>query len=97
MKNLVEDVVRDTHAELLTQYTEFCGCALCRTDVEALALNMIRPRYSGGDPTGQALLTLDLQKDQMRATIAVLVLEAMRRVGSNPRHPPPPVPPSTTG
>ncbi|HET7583375.1 MAG TPA: late competence development ComFB family protein [Gemmatimonadaceae bacterium] len=97
MKNLLEDVVRDVHAELLRQYTEFCSCAACRTDVEALALNMIRPRYSGGDPTGQALLALDLQKDQMRATIAVLVLEAMRRVGANPRHPQPPVPPAHTG
>jgi hypothetical protein len=31
-------------------------------------------------------MAVDLQKDQTRATIAVLVLDAMRRVASSPRH-----------
>jgi hypothetical protein len=31
-------------------------------------------------------MTLDLQKDQTRATIAVHVFDAMRKVAANPRH-----------
>jgi hypothetical protein len=68
------------------QNPDWCDCTLCRTDVIAHALNAARPRYSGGTDVGQALISVDLQRDQTRASLAVLVLDAMRRVASNPRH-----------
>ena len=34
-----------------------------------------------------ALIALDLQKDQTRAQLAVIVLDAIQRVAANPRHP----------
>jgi hypothetical protein len=52
----------------------------------AIALNSARPRYGGGADVGHALMAVDLQKNQTRATIAVLVLDAMRRVAASPRH-----------
>jgi competence protein ComFB len=86
MKNLLEGAIESVYADLRAQNPEFCACENCRTDVMAIALNSARPRYGGGADVGHALMALDLQKDQTRATIAVLVLDAMRRVASSPRH-----------
>lgn len=86
MKNLLEGTVRSIYAELRVQNPEFCACDSCRADVEAFALNAAHPRYSGGTDIGQALIAVELQRDQTRATLAVLVLDAMRRVAASPRH-----------
>jgi competence protein ComFB len=86
MKNLLEGAIDSVYGDLRAQYPEYCGCANCRTDVMAIALNSARPRYGGGADVGHALMAVDLQKDQTRATIAVLVLDAMRRVAASPRH-----------
>jgi hypothetical protein len=87
MKNLLENALRDSYADLRDKYPQFCGCELCREDVMAYALNKIRPRYTGGGDLGVALANLDLQKDDARATIAVTLLEGMRRVSTNPHRP----------
>ena len=86
MKNLLEGAVREIYAELRRQNPEMCDCAVCQEDVLAFALNNTRPRYGGGSDTGHALISVDLQKDQTRAAIAVIVLDGMRRVAANPRH-----------
>jgi competence protein ComFB len=86
MKNLLEGAIESIYGDMRSQYPDFCDCENCRTDVMAFALNAARPRYGGGADVGHALMTLDLQKDQTRATIAVLVLDAMRRVAASPRH-----------
>lgn len=86
MKNLLEGAIEAVYGDLRAQNPEYCNCANCRTDVMAIALNSARPRYGGGADVGHALMAVDLQKDQTRATIAVLVLDAMRRVAASPRH-----------
>jgi len=86
MRNLLEGAVVALYDELRAQNPELCGCDNCRTDVIAFALNAARPRYSGGTDVGQALISVDLQRDQTRAALAVLVLDAMQRVAANPRH-----------
>ena len=86
MKNLLEGTIASVYADMLSQNPGSCDCENCRTDVMAFTLNAARPRYGGGADVGHALMTLDLQKDQTRATIAVLVLDAMRRVAASPRH-----------
>jgi len=86
MQNRLESTVLEVYDELLGQYPESCRCELCRADVLAFVLNHARPRYSGGTNTGSALISVDLQKDQTRAEIAVIVIDAMRRVSVNPRH-----------
>jgi len=86
MKNLLEGTIASVYDDLRAQNPQFCVCENCRTDVMAMALNSARPRYGGGADVGHALMALDLQKDQTRATIAVLVFEAMRRVAASPRH-----------
>ncbi|HEX5177970.1 MAG TPA: late competence development ComFB family protein [Gemmatimonadaceae bacterium] len=86
MKNLLEGTVVALYDELRVQNPELCDCDNCRTDVIAFALNAARPRYSGGTDVGQALISVDLQRDQTRAALAVIVLDAMQRVAANPRH-----------
>ena len=86
MKNLLEGTLRDIYSELRTQHPRFCGCSRCEADVLAMALNQLRPKYSGGSAQGVALAMLDLQRASTRAKIAVTVLEAMERVAANPNH-----------
>jgi hypothetical protein len=88
MKNFLESLVTEIYDELRARTPGACGCDACRTDVMAFVLNNTRPRYSGGADTGRALISLDMQKDQTRAEIAVMVLDAMQRVAANPRHAP---------
>ena len=86
MKNRLETVIEEIYHELRGKNPDYCACELCQSDVLAFALNHSRPRYSGGTTTGQALISVDLQKDQTRAELAVVVLDAMRRVAAAPRH-----------
>jgi len=86
MQNQLEGTVSAILDELRQQNPAICGCANCRADVLAYALNAARPRYTGGTDIGRALTSVDLQRDQMRAALAVLVLDAVDRVSANPRH-----------
>ncbi len=83
---MLEGTIASVYADLCGQNPQYCACDDCRTDVLAIALNSARPRYGGGADVGHALMAVDLQKDQTRATIAVIVLDAMRRVAVSPRH-----------
>ena len=87
MKNLLEGAVKEVYDELKNRDASFCGCAQCQDDVLAFALNHLRPRYAGGTREGVAVTSVDLQRDQTRAELMVAVLDAMRRVSNNPRHP----------
>jgi competence protein ComFB len=89
MRNLVEDEVRSLYLELRAKEPRFCACQQCQDDVISLALNHLMPRYvTGSPPVGEAVTRVDLSRDQRRAQLAVVVLDAMRRVGQNPGHPP---------
>ena len=86
MKNALEETVAVVYDELFRAHrAEFCPCAQCRDDVIVHALNHARPRYIGS-PIGAAVTRVGLERAQARAEIAVLVLDAMRRVQANPRH-----------
>jgi competence protein ComFB len=87
MRNLLEGAVKEVYDELRLRDARFCGCAHCEEDVLAFALNHLRPRYAGGTREGVAVTSVDLQRDQTRAELMVAVLDAMRRVSNNPRHP----------
>lgn len=87
MKNLLEGAVKEVYEELRTKDATFCGCEQCQDDVLAFALNHLRPRYAGGTREGVAVTSVDLQRDQTRAELMVALLDAMRRVRNNPRHP----------
>jgi hypothetical protein len=87
MKSPLERAVRDVHVKLTEQQTEFCACEQCADDVVAMVMNQIRPRYTTTG-LGYAVEAADLDTDQVRAQLSVLVFDAMHRVAEQPRHAP---------
>jgi competence protein ComFB len=87
MRSPLERVVREVHVKLAETHTEFCACEQCADDVVALVMNQTRPRYTTTG-LGWAVEAADLDTDQVRAELSVLVFEAMHRVAEQPRHAP---------
>ena len=87
MRSPLERAVREVHGTLAQAHAEFCACEQCADDVVALVMNQTRPRYTTTG-LGWAVETADLDTDQVRAQLSVLVFDAMRRVAEQPRHAP---------
>lgn len=84
IRNMVEDHVRQAFAALRPHFKDFCGCDLCVDDVQVFALNRMPPRYVTS-LEGQAVTEVSLEKQQNRAEIDVVVMEALRKVSLAPR------------
>ena len=86
MTNLIEGALDEQHERLRHRVAGYCGCVQCKDDVVTMALNQIRPRYTSGARRGSIITRAELQGDQARAEIMVVVLDAMRKVAAAPRH-----------
>ncbi len=84
MKNVIEDLVVQEYDRLRPTVAGFCGCAQCRDDVMVYALNRLPPRYVSA-PEGEVISGVQLQRDQPKADVSIVLLEAFRRVVSAPR------------
>ena len=84
IRNLVEEHVIAAYDSLRPHFPAFCGCELCRADVQVFVLNRIPPRYVA-TLEGQAVSEVFLERDQSRAEIDVVVMEAFRKVSMAPR------------
>jgi competence protein ComFB len=84
IRNMVEDHVRQAFEALRPHFKDFCGCELCVDDVQVFALNRMPPRYVTS-LEGQAVTEVSLEKQQNRAEIDVVVMEALRKVSLAPR------------
>jgi competence protein ComFB len=84
IKNLVEDHVTAAYETLRPHFPAFCGCDLCRDDVLTFALNRIPPRYVSRRE-GSVVTEINLEKEQSRAAIDVVVMEALRKISVAPR------------
>jgi competence protein ComFB len=86
MVNALEEAIRASYETLRPSHPDLCSCDRCRDDVLTFALNQARPRYIVGDALGSAVTRVTLSKDQAQAELAVIVLDAMRRVARQPHH-----------
>lgn len=89
MVNVLEDVVRKMYADLrASQGATACTCEQCQDDVVTLVLNHARPRYvtTGGRAVGAAVTRVQMAQEATRAELTVLILNAMRTVGTKPQH-----------
>lgn len=86
MINALEEVVLVTFRALRERDAGFCRCQHCEDDVVLLAMNQAKPRYIGDAPLGAAVTRVALAQDGAKAEIAVLVMDAMRKVAAKPRH-----------
>ncbi len=84
MKNLVEDLALKEYEHLAPTVEGFCGCEMCREDVLVFALNRIRPLYVA-QPTGEALVHVQMQAEQQTADLSVALLDGFRKVKAAPR------------
>jgi len=87
MRSPLERAVREVHEKLTRTHADFCACEQCADDVVALVMNQTKPRYTTTG-LGWAVEAADLDTDQVRAQLAVLVFDAMNRVAEQPRHAP---------
>ena len=85
MTNAIEEVVREVYDQLREREAGFCACPQCQDDVIRHTMNHLRPRYVG-TTVGSAVTRVSLSLEQTRAEVAVVVLDAMRRVARNPLH-----------
>ena len=92
MKNIAEEAIVEAYEKVRGQVAGFCGCAKCRDDAIAHALNHVRPRYASGEPPqpGAVLSRLELQSESGRAQLIAVVLNAIKTVAAQPRHLTPP-------
>jgi competence protein ComFB len=84
IKNLVEEHVLVAYETLRPHFPAFCACELCRDDVLTFALNRVPPRYVSRRE-GAVVTEVNLEKEQSRAAIEVIVMEALRKISVAPR------------
>ena len=84
MTNVALEVVQREYQKLRPQLPRFCGCDTCRGDVLVYALNRLSPHYVS-TPQGEVLIELQLESDQEKAKLDVVLLEGFRKVGLAPR------------
>ncbi len=87
MKNLLEGSIRELYRELRENFPEACRCDRCESDAITYALNHLHPRYTVEENPGRTLVAVDLQREGTRAELAVTVIDAIKLVAMNPRHP----------
>ena len=84
MTNVTWEVVQRDYDRLRLQVPRFCGCDTCRGDVLVFTLNRLAPHYVS-TRQGEVLTELNLESDQERAKLDVVLLEAFCKVGLAPR------------
>lgn len=96
---LVESALLDNHdhlinlAEILTkellpsvmEKMDACTCPMCTTNILALALNNLQPRYVTSDE-GKQYTQLDVYKKQYELDVMAALTKACVKVKSTPRH-----------
>ena len=84
IRNRVEDHVETAVVSLRAHFPAVCTCEICTDDVKVYALNRIPPRYVSS-LEGNAVTEVALSRDDQRASIEVVVMDAFKRVGAAPR------------
>lgn len=94
IQNQVEHHVVQAYQALRPHFPDFCGCDICRADVLVYALNRLPARYVAS-LEGTVITELNLDKQQMRARIDVVVMDGLRQVTAKRRcKERPPTPPA---
>ena len=84
IQNKVEVHVQEALQSVIGHFKDFCGCDVCRADVLVYALNRLPARYVASRE-GNVITELNLDKQQNRAAIEVVVMDGIRTVMEAPR------------
>lgn len=88
VKNYAEVIVERTLENLLRnnpEYANVCKCEKCLDDINAKALNNIRPFYVTGK-LGEVYYEYNMLDCQNKANIVIEVAKAIVQVSSNVKH-----------
>ncbi len=85
MINKMEVMVEQAVNVELARRNEICSCERCKSDMIALALNMLPSRYVV-TLLGEAVTNVDLESSQWKADIMMAVYRAIEIVRGRPRH-----------
>ncbi|MHC1750360.1 MAG: late competence development ComFB family protein [Cellulosilyticaceae bacterium] len=81
----MENLVLYELDEVLRSYS-VCRCDKCRSDIMAIALNLLPPMYVSTDK-GETLLRANLLlKQQLKADILAAIIEGVNKVCNESRH-----------
>lgn len=84
MINLLEGFVNREYHRLVREIPDFCKCAVCRDDVMVYALNRLKPHYVA-QREGEIITSVSMESDQIRADVAIALMQGFRRVKASPR------------
>jgi competence protein ComFB len=83
--NYMEDVVKDTLEDLLSQKEDICKCQKCKFDMMAWALNRLPPKYIVSDK-GRIFTKLQGVEVQFRADVVRELTKAISHISKSPQH-----------
>ena len=85
IKNYMEDVVDHLLPSMLRAFPDICTCTRCLEDIQAIALNNLKPHYiateKGGVYSKLQEMEIQFETDVMKA-----IIDAIAMVSRNPRH-----------
>jgi len=84
--NFMEICVQEFLDDILKRYPQVCSCGKCKSDIAALALNQLPPKYTTTD-RGQLYSKIAILDSQYRTDIYKAIAQAIECVQRNPRHP----------
>jgi competence protein ComFB len=85
LMNVMEILVDETIDEMLRANRDICGCARCRLDLAAIALNILPTNYVV-TTEGEIFKRTDALKQQFKVDIIRALTEALKIVSKNPHH-----------
>lgn len=85
LKNHMEVLVESHLKGLLENYPHIASCPCCQLDVQAMALNNLKPYYTR---TGKGLVFTKMKEldHQFQSDITQALVRAIQLVDRNPRH-----------
>lgn len=85
VKNYMEEVVEHILVEVLKDMPEVCNCQHCVSDIKALALNAVKPKYVA-TPVGEVYTRVNELSMQFQVDAVKAITEAIEKVKASPRH-----------
>jgi len=85
VKNYMEDVVEYLLPQILKELPDICHCEYCVSDIKALALNNLKPKYVA-TPVGEIYTKVNELSIQFEADTVRAITEAIAKVKKSPRH-----------
>lgn len=81
----MEDVIEHLLPQVLKSYPEVCKCERCVSDIKALALNILPPKYVA-TPLGEVYSRVNELSTQFEANAVKAIIVAIEKVLKHPRH-----------